>query len=229
MFTLRARSCRRVKPRSWMMAILLASLLDGAALHGNASSTAAIGKPLSIVLAVDTGSSIRVDLDHVRDGMRRFVQHLAPADRAELCSFGSRPQCAPFTRDHRNMLESIRSLSTHDDARLFDSIERAIDDVRVRDGQRVVVVFAMEPDWRWSVSPKRVLRDALSANVTVYAVGLDVRYFDGDEFVDGNPDPALEHLVRKTGGKFLEATRNRDIPAVFERLAAQLQQARTTP
>jgi len=226
MFNLRGRSGWRISPRSWIMAVVLTCLMAHSALTVTASRAGAAARALSIVLAVDTGSSMRVDFDHVRDGLRRFVQRLAPADRVELCSFGSRPECAPFTRDHRNVLETIRGLSAHNDARLFDSIERAIDDVRLRDGRRVVVVFAMEPDWRWSASPRRVLRDALSAGVTVYAVGLDVRYFDGDEFVDGKPDPNLEGLAKKTGGKFIEVTRNRDIPSEFDRLARQLQAAR---
>jgi len=219
----------QTKRRRWIALLAAAVLLDGGALYGRASSATRVDAPLSIVLAIDTGSSIHLDMEHLREGLRQFVNRIESNERVEICSFGDRLQCAPFTRAQRVMFDDINSLPLHDDARVFDSLDGAIDEVRPLGGRRVVIVFAMKPDWRWSISPKRVLKDAQAYGVTVYAVGLDVRYYDGDDFVDGRPDPELEHLVRKSGGTFFEATGNQDIADAFERLAKQLHQAAQTP
>jgi hypothetical protein len=218
-----------MKRCAWIVAIVVALLTDRGSMAAPASSDTRADRPLSIVLAIDTGSSIHLDMEHVREGLRQFVNQIEPNEQVEICSFGNRLQCAPFTRAQQVMFEDINALSPHDDARVFDSLDGAIDEVRSVAGRRVVIAFAMKPDWTWSTSPKRVLKDAQTYGVTVYAVGLDVRYYDGDDFVDGRPDPELEHLVRKSGGTFFEVTSSQGIAGAFERLAKQLHEATQTP
>ena len=215
----RAHGGPQTKRRRWIALLASAVLLDGGALYGRASSVTRVDAPLSIVLAIDTGSSIHLDMEHLREGLRQFVNRIESNERVEICTFGDRLQCAPFTRAQRVMFDDIKALPLHDDARVFDSLDRAIDELRDADGRRVVVVFAMKPDWRWSTSPKHVLKDAQRHGVAIYAVGLDVRYYDGDDFIDGRPDPELEHLVRESGGKFFEVTNDHDIASAFAQLA----------
>ena len=221
---------RRSSIKKWtcIAAVAAALLADGRSMYARTSTAAQADRSLSIVLAIDTGSSIHLDMEHVREGLRQFVNRVEPGERVSICSFGARLRCAPFTRDQQTMLEDVSALAPHDDARVFDSIDGAIDRVRPVDGRRVVIVFAMKPDWRSSTSPKRVLNDAQTAGVTVYAVNLDVRYYDGDDFIDGRPDPELEHLVRESGGAFFEATGGPDLAGAFDRLAEQLLQPRGT-
>jgi len=97
--------------------------------------------------------------------------------------------------------------------------------LRDADGRRVVVVFTTRPATRDSDRPKDVLVNAREAGVTVYAVALDVRYFDGDDFVDGRPDPDLEHVVRETGGTLFEIDDERSVPGAFLAVARMIRQA----
>ena len=212
-----------MKVRAWFGAIVVTLIFDWAALYGRPSEPpAALDSPASVVLAVDTGSSMRFELHDLRAGLREFIRALGTHDRAQMCSFGGVLRCAPFTRDRRTLLGEVAEIQYHQDARMFDSIDEALDALREARGRRIIVVFTMVPDFRWSVSPKRVLADARAAGVSVYAVNLEVRYFDGDAFVDGQPDPELDRLVRETGGDYVEVDEARDLPSAFSRIAKEL-------
>lgn len=178
--------------------------------------------PLNVVLAIDTSASDRVDLRAIREGVRRFVDGLRQGDRAGVCSFGDQLQCAAPTSDRLALLNAIGGIGSHRGTRLFDSISDAVDRLREANGRRVVIVFTTHPSTRDTDNPKDVLANARAAGVTVYAVALDVRYFDGDDIVDGRPDPDLDHVVRGTGGKLFEIDDESAIADAFRGVAREI-------
>jgi VWFA-related protein len=179
--------------------------------------------PVSIVLALDEGSTPRIDLQRLREAAGAFVVGLRAQDQAQLCSFGNTVQCGgSFTNNSRVLVNELSEIRSRDGARLFDAIDAGIARLEKVNGRRVVVVFTGAPDTDSRINPATVLAHAQAASAMVYAIGIDLRFFDGDDFVDGKPDPELETLARETGGKYLELEHWKELPAAFNRVRAEL-------
>ena len=176
--------------------------------HGRArtitSFTGPGARPVSLVLAVDTGSTPRIDLRCLQAAASTFVSSLRSQDQGEVCSFGNAIRCGGFfSSDSRTLANELSELRSRDDAKIFDAIDAGITRLDGVDGRRVIVVFTAGPDTDSRVNPAKVLAHAQSSNAMVYVIGVDLRFFDGDDFVDGRPDPELERLARETGGAVL--------------------------
>lgn len=178
--------------------------------------------PVSMVLAIDTGSTPRIDLRRLREAASAFVRSLRSQDQGQVCSFGNAIRCGgAFTNDSRTLSNELGEFRPRDGARIFDAIDAGIARLDGVNGRRVIVVFTAGPDTDSRVNPATVLAHAQSSNAMVYVIGVDLRFFDGDDFVDGRPDPELERLARETGGAYFELEDWKELPSAFARIRAE--------
>ena len=104
---------------------------------------AAIEKPFTVVLMIDTSASTWSKLDQIKDAAAVFVAQLRPDDQVMIISFGMgvKVQCEP-TIDREKIRKAIaatgRGLSTH----LYDAMENVMQKhLKGISGRKAVVLF----------------------------------------------------------------------------------------
>ena len=104
---------------------------------------AAIEKPFTVVLMIDTSASTWSKLDQIKDAAAVFVAQLRPDDQVMVISFGMgvKVQCEP-TIDREKIRKAIaatgRGLSTH----LYDAMENVMQKhLKGISGRKAVVLF----------------------------------------------------------------------------------------
>ena len=63
---------------------------------------------------------------------------------------------------------------------------------------------------------------AREKDVMIYAVGLQVEYFNGQQRVRSSPDRGLKKLAEDTGGGYFELKKTADLGETFTRVAQEL-------
>jgi VWFA-related protein len=104
---------------------------------------AAIEKPFTVVLMIDTSASTWSKLDQIKDAAAVFVAQLRPDDQVMVISFGMgvKVQCEP-TSDRQKIRKAIaatgKGLSTH----LYDAMENVMQKrLKGISGRKAVVLF----------------------------------------------------------------------------------------
>ena len=181
------------------------------------------GRSVSAALVLGTGAAVRGGLGSVREGAQAFVGGLSDRDRAIVCAYGSDLLCDhAFATNRAELWNRIEHIQYLHGTRVFDAIDAAIMNLSEAEGRRVIVALTARFDTQSAVKPAAVLAHARQSDVMVYVIGVDERYYDGDEFITGRPDPDLQQLVRETGGRYFERESWDDVPSAFAALTHEL-------
>ena len=136
-------------------------------------------QPISVVLMLDRSGSVADRFPLIEAAAERFVEQLAPDDRARIGSFSERVDIAPdeFTSDQNALKEIIRhGLQNIGPTPLWNATAAAMTALSGETGRRVVLIFtdghdAPLDDAR-NVSLEAIRRRAQTEEVMIYGVGL---------------------------------------------------------
>jgi Ca-activated chloride channel homolog len=180
-------------------------------------------QPVAAVLMLDTSINTTLSFDRIREAAEEFVVRLRPDDLARVCAFNDKIQFgAPFTGDRDLLAKEVREIDYGNGARLHDALAESVEALKAMDRRRVILLFTDGDDTGSRTKLSAIVRNARAADVMIYAIGLEGREFDGDKFVDSDPDPDLEKLAVETGGAYFELERTRDLGSTFTRVAEEL-------
>jgi VWFA-related protein len=83
--------------------------------------------PLSIMLLIDTSSSVRPVIETIRDGAMEALRRLKPEDEVAVMVFGEQTKLIqPFTKDRYQIINQIGSLLSKEQVGVGTSLHRAI-------------------------------------------------------------------------------------------------------
>ncbi len=181
-------------------------------------TAANLGRAKSVVLAVDRSRSMsgRSLADAVA-AARVFVATKREADRVQIVAFGrSAVGLTRFSAAASDADAALRDLRR--DGRtgtaLWDAVVLAADQLAAEDQQGHVIVVLTDGD---DVSSTATLESAVEAahraRASVYAIGIEGRYFVPD---------SLRELAAKTGGAYLHASSTAELAALYSRLSSVL-------
>jgi len=136
-------------------------------------------QPISVVLMLDRSGSVADRFPLIEAAAERFVEQLAPDDRARIGSFSERVEIAPdeFTSNQDTLKEIIRhGLQNIGPTPLWNATAAAITALSGETNRRVVLIFtdghdAPLDDAR-NVSLEAIRRRAQTEEVMIYGVGL---------------------------------------------------------
>jgi VWFA-related protein len=136
-------------------------------------------QPISVVLMLDRSGSVADRFPLIEAAAERFVEQLAPDDRARIGSFSERVEIAPdeFTSNQDALKEIIRhGLQNIGPTPLWNATAAAMTALSGETGRRVVLIFtdghdAPLDDAR-NVSLEAIRRRAQTEEVMIYGVGL---------------------------------------------------------
>ncbi|MER3429083.1 MAG: hypothetical protein C4334_13530 [Pyrinomonas sp.] len=137
---------------------------------------AAVEKPFTVALLLDTSSSTRFRIDEIQNAAIAFVEQLRPDDRVMVVSFDDSVHVlAEATSDRRTLRNAIMRARTGGGTKLYDAIDfilnRRFDRIQ---GRKAIVLFTDGVDTTSErASYESTLRDAEEADALIYPVQYD--------------------------------------------------------
>ncbi len=195
--------------------------------------------PLSVMLVLDTSSSVRgTALAHLQQAAAGVVDRLLPADRAALMTFnGAVSLDCDWTRDRRQLRDAIDRVDAGGATALHDAAYAAL---MLRDpspGRPLVLVFSDAADTASWLPGARVIELVQRHDAVVYCVtlrGADTRplgyladFTSGIQARLENVSAAalresfVDRLASESGGSVLSAEGSGELQAAFERIVAE--------
>ena len=183
--------------------------------------------PITAVVMLDTSGSMTLALDFVKDGAEQFLIRMLPEDRAKVGAFNDKiefhPESgAPFSENRDQLVRSLKDLDFGYPTRLYDAVDRSIEELKPATGRKVVLVFTDGEDTASKLGAGEVLERARREETMVYSIGLENEYFNGQQRVRTNPDRGLRKLSEETGGGFFILKKKDELGPTFTRVAQEL-------
>jgi Ca-activated chloride channel family protein len=181
--------------------------------------------PITTVVMIDTSGSITAELGFVKAGAEQFLLRLLPDDKAQVGEFSDKIKFHPgeFIDNRDRLIYLLRhELDFGYPTRLYDAVDESIERLLPVSGRKVVVVFTDGDDTASKVGAGKVMDKAREKDVMIYAIGLQVEFFNGQQRVRTSPDRGLKKLAEDTGGGYFELKKSADLGETFTRVANEL-------
>ena len=178
----------------------------------------------SVVAMLDTSGSMTGSIELLKEAAEQFVIRLLPEDRGMMGAFNDKIQfpVSSFTSDRDELAAAIKDLGFGNGTRLYDAVEASIEQLKIVQGRRVVLVFTDGDDTSSKVGMGKVLEQARADEVMIYTIGLESEFFNGQYRVRTRPDRGLRKLSDETGGGYFELKETDDLGPTFTRVAQEL-------
>lgn len=181
--------------------------------------------PLTLVLLVDTSSSVTPKLKFEQDASISFIHNmLKETDRAMLVEFNSSVNLLQdFTNDPNKLANQIRRLRAGGNSSLFDAIDLVCDQKMIREtGRKAMIVLSDGEDSGSTVNYKRAVEMALRAESTIFSISINHGGFFGTSDDTRKGDKILRNLARETGGKVFFPFKVEELEDAFRQINTEL-------
>ena len=178
--------------------------------------------PLSMVLAIDTSVSVRMDLSFAKRAAADLTASLVgPDDRVELLGFaGDVTQVVPFTGNLHELDHGLHTLHGDGPTALYAAIARAANDLASHRGRKVIVAISDGSNSVDDVDYDQARTAALRAQASIESIILVPIGADAGRDLGG--EHALIQLARDTGGQYFYAEGTTPIQEAMTRLSLGL-------
>lgn len=159
--------------------------------------------PITVLLLLDSSTSIRESADAVKEAAANFVRKLWEGDQAIVGDFNERIRFSTyFTEDVDRLVATIQSLYPSGWTALYDAILLSIFKLETAEGRKALLVFTDGDDSRSVGVGSEATRDdaiegAKFSEVSIYAIGFQGRRGFGGSGVNKG---FLRKLSEETGG-----------------------------
>jgi VWFA-related protein len=149
-------------------------------------------KPFTVVLMLDTSSSVWTKLGRIKDAAKAFVDELRPDDQVMVVSFarGLTVQCEP-TIDRQKIRKAIEGTGRGMSTRLYDSLDKLMSKYLGQlQGRKAVVLFTDGVDARSNdATYESTLRTAEELDALIYPILYDTYDPLTDNGISSAPPP----------------------------------------
>jgi len=181
-------------------------------------------RPITVVVMLDTSISTTNVVHVILQGAEQFLLRMLPDDRARIGAFNDKIEIEPaeFVGDRDALIDGLGSLDYGNETRLFDAIAASLDALLNVEGRKVVLVLTDGQDSSSDLGWREVLERAVAEDVMIYAIGLEVEYFDGARLRRTSPDGSLRRLAEETGGGYFLLEETDELGSTFTRVSQEL-------
>jgi VWFA-related protein len=204
----------------------------------NVQVVAAGDLPLTLLLALDTSSSVQGEmLEHLKAAARSAVAALTDTDRATLLTFTHRvSREGPPTADRATISQAIDRMTAEGSTGVIDAVLAAIALRHGIDGRVVLLVFTDGLDTTSWLDSGQVLEAALRSDLVVYTVSISSMFVaTGDEvttnirrratlkrWFESDPDlfpqAFVDELAERTGGESFYVRNGGELAPAFAKI-----------
>jgi len=169
-------------------------------------------RPVTLAILLDTSGSMRETMKDVHEAARAFVDSLGEEDRAFVITFDDRVLLLQdVTGDKGKLREAIESTEAVGSTVLYDALHASYRKLRAIAGRKAIVLLSDGMDQGSQLSRERIVEEARSSNVLLYAVGI------------GSADKKfLKELAEVTGGRAYFADKASELAGIYEQIALEL-------
>jgi Ca-activated chloride channel family protein len=180
-------------------------------------------RPFSVVVMLDTSLSMTLSMDYLKQAAEEFLMRLTPEDRAMVGAFNDKIQFATEMTDDRDaLIGSLNDLMFGNPTRLFDAVDRSIDQLRPVEGRRVVLLFTDGEDTASKLGAGEVIERARAEEVMIYSIWQETIMTVGGIQQRTRPERGLRKMSDETGGGYFELKKTGNLGATFTRVAEEL-------
>jgi Ca-activated chloride channel homolog len=180
-------------------------------------------QPITVVVMLDTSGSMTASISLLKNAAEQFLIRLLPADQGRVGAFNDKIDLnSRFTNNRDELISAAKDLDYGNGTRLWDAVSLALDELKGKEGRRVILVFTDGDDTSSKVRLGTVMDRARTEEVMVYAIGLESTYFNGQQVVRSRPDGGLKKIADETGGGYFELKKTADLAPTFTRVAQEL-------
>ena len=181
-------------------------------------------RPISVIVMLDTSISTDNVMHLIKGGAEQFLIRMLPDDRARVGAFNDKIEIDPpeFTGDRDALIAELSNQDFGNSTRLWDAVDASLDALTDVEGRKVILVLTDGQDSASNTGRGDVLDRAVAEDVMVYAIGLEVEYFDGAGWRRTKPDGSLRRLARETGGGYFLLEETDELGPTFTRVSQEL-------
>ncbi len=182
-------------------------------------------RPITVVVMLDTSASMTPSLDLLMAGAEQFIIRMLPDDRGKVGAFNDKIQILPkadFIGDRDALIRALDRLQFGNPTRLYDAIGASIESLQGIEGRKVALIFTDGEDTQHQIGWKDALNLALTEEVMLYTIGLEMNYHNGIRMVRSRPDGKLKTFAEETGGGYFELKDSDELGPTFTRVAQEL-------
>ena len=138
---------------------------------------ATVNAPFTLVLLLDTSGSTKDKLPMIQRAAIAFVEQLSSSDKVKVISFDdSVKDWNEFTSDKAVIRRAISQTTSGESTKVYDAVERALNNLRPVTGRRAIVVFTDGVDWHSDLASfDGTLKNLDETGVIVYPIRFDTR------------------------------------------------------
>ena len=174
--------------------------------------------PATFALLIDSSQSMSRRMDYVKGAASRLTAYMAPGDRMLVVPFSKRilPVTGP-TDDRPTIEEAIGAIGARGGTAILDSLIELAPHFRDVEGRRVIVLVTDGYDENSESRFDDALQAVKEAQATVYVVGIG-----GVAGISLKGERFLRKLASETGGRVFMPSRDEDLAAAHDALAADV-------
>ena len=203
------------------------TLLDNGQPRRIESLQAANDQPLSVILLIDYSESMLEELPVVKAAARQFAQQLLrPQDRIAVVGFNQRTfWLTGFTNDFAAASAAVDRVKPIGQTHLYDSVIEILYELQKRPGRRALVILTDAVDQGSAFTLDHLVHYARYAGVHVYPIVKNKTLTRLMRFGVGYLQARrVTSIARETGATYFIVKSERELPAVYNRIARELQQ-----
>ena len=176
--------------------------------------------PVTVLLLLDSSSSVRSHLREVQKAANRFVDKLQRGDQARIGLFHTDVIFGPrFTNDMKQHVAMIKQMRPQRRTLLYDAVLASLEELSVIPDRKSLLIFTDGTDGGSQASMEDSLEAARRSRATIYTVGL--LGWNDEEGMNTN-ERLLTQVAEYTGGRAFFPTDEKEMSRAFDRIQDEL-------
>lgn len=203
------------------------TLIDDAKARKIESLVAAADQPLNVILLIDYSESMLEELPVVKQAAKQFARVLLrPQDRLAVVGFNQRTfWLTGWTNDWNAVARAVDTVKPIGETHLYDSVIEMLYELQKRPGRHALVVLTDGVDQGSKFKLDHLVHYGRYAGVPVYPVVKNKTLSRLMRFGVGRLQARkLDRLAEDTGATYFIIQSERELPAVYGRIANELRQ-----
>jgi VWFA-related protein len=203
------------------------TLLDNGTPRAIEGLVAANDQPLNVILLIDYSESMLEELPVVKAAARQFARALLrPQDRLALVGFNQKTfWLTGYTNDWNGVAQAVDRVQPIGETHLYDSMIEMLYELQKTPGRHALVVLTDGVDQGSRFTLDHLVHYARYAGVPIYPVVKNRTLSKWMKLGVGRLQARrLSHIAEDTGATYFIIQGERELAAVYNRIAAELRQ-----
>jgi Ca-activated chloride channel family protein len=180
--------------------------------------------PITVLVLLDTSSSIKRSLEGVKSAAVNFLRRLDIGDKAALAFFNHNLRfVTPFTDDQETLAQGVKSMRASGLTALYDSVLTSLERLSDVEGRKALLVFSDGADsWPAAGGSNATMKDVFESGRRSEAGIYTIGFLGAMPTGYGVNQGFLGRLARESGGRAFFPKGAKELNKTFAQIHAEL-------